>query len=153
MTIFQSDYANGRKVAPMSFAAGAPVQVRIDVTLPAGIKAGDIIEAMCLPAGTTIADAVLVADKGDSNATPALALDVGLMSGEWRDGAKTRDCGSELFAADTTARAGGVARMTRPAGFRIDKAPLHRSIGIEVATAPATQVAGAVVSLIVTIVS
>lgn len=152
MTIYKSDMASGRKSTVYPFQANAPTQVAVNFNVPPeGLKVGDIVEMTLLPAGCTVVDAVLAVDKSDSNAAQTLSLDVGVMSGEWQDSNPARSCGSELFDNDTTARSGGTTRMSLVSGFRLQKQPVNRSIGIKVEAAAATLVPGAVWTLVLTI--
>jgi hypothetical protein len=113
----------------------------IDLTA-AQVVLNDVIDLGVLPGYHTISDAILIVDDLDSNGTPTIALDVGIMSGTPGDTVNARTIGNELFAADTTARAGGTARMTKSAGFTIKPTELDRSIGVKIQAAAATAAAG-----------
>jgi len=115
----------------------------IDVTA-AQVVLNDILEIGILPAYRTIADAVLIVDDLDTNGTPTIALDVGLMSGTVGDAVSARTCGNELFAADTTARTGGATRMSAKGGFLIKPTEEDRSIGVKFQAASASPAAGRV---------
>jgi hypothetical protein len=134
----QTRVAQGSRPVVTPDCAGDVVFQRFYFDLAAALALGDIIELGILPAETTIVDAYLDSDDLDTNGAPAIKLDVGLMSGTPGviDGART--VGTELFAADTTAQAGGVTRMSKQTGFRIATATTDRSIGVKVNTAPAT---------------
>jgi hypothetical protein len=134
----QSRTAVGARQVVSPDSAGDVVFQRFYVDIAAALALNDIIEIGILPAETTIVDAYLDTDDLDTNGTPTIKLDVGLMSGTPGvvDGART--VGNELFAADTTAQAGGVTRMSKQAGFRIATTAADRSIGVKVNTAPAT---------------
>lgn len=112
-----------------------------DITA-ANIVLNDIIDIGTLPANHTVSDAVLIVDDLDTNGTPTIALDVGIMSGTPGDTASARTCGNELFAADTTARTGGTSRMSKSAGFTIKATEADRSIGVKIQAAAATAAAG-----------
>lgn len=113
----------------------------IDVTA-AQIVLNDILEIGTLPAYRTVADAVLITDDLDTNGGPVLALDVGIMSGTVGDTNPARTCGNEMFAADTTARTGGVARMSKKEGFLIKPTEEDRSIGVKIQAAAGTAAGG-----------
>lgn len=106
------------------------------------IVLNDIIDLGILPANHAISDAILITDDLDTNGTPTLALDVGIMSGTPGDTLSARTCGNELYAADTTARAGGTSRMTKTAGFILKPTESDRSIGVKIQAAAATAAAG-----------
>ena len=71
--------------------------------------------------------------------TKELALDVGILSGTPGDTISARTMSNEFFAADTTARTGGVSRMTKSTGLRIVPTGSDRSIGVKITAAAATQ--------------
>lgn len=108
----------------------------------ADIVLNDVIDLGILPANHTVVDAILIADDLDTNTTPTIALDVGVMSGVPGDVTSTRTCGSEFFAAATTAQAGGVARMSKKEGFLVKPTAADRSIGVKFQAAAATAAAG-----------
>lgn len=144
MTILQSLWATSQRNTPYGDCAGDEVCELFEYALPAAaLNIGDIIELGVLPAFHAPSDAILVCDDLDSNGTAALVFDVGLMSGDVGDAVSARTCGNELFAASTTGQAGGVARATLASAFTIASTDNHRSIGVKITTAAATQVAGA----------
>ena len=111
------------------------------------VKAGDIvlndvIDIGVLPGNHTVVDMILITDDLDTNVSAAIALDVGVMSGVPGDESSVRTCGNEFFAADTTARAGGVARMTKKEGFLVKPTDKDRSIGVKFQAASGTAAAG-----------
>lgn len=112
--------------------------------LAADIVLNDVIDLGILPANHTVVDAILIADDIDTHETATVALDVGIMSGTPGDTTSVRTCGNEFFAADTTARAGGVARMSKKDGFIVKPTAADRSIGVKFQAAAATAAAGRV---------
>lgn len=151
MALHLSPVALGVKLNPAPALSGTATVLEGEFTVPAGLAAGDVIEMLFLPAGVSVVDVMLLADDLDSNGTPTLALDVGIVSGMAGDDDPARTCGNEFFAADTTARAGGVARMSRIGGFRVPRSDTRRGIGIKVATAAATLAVGGKLGLRVTV--
>jgi hypothetical protein len=143
MTIHQSEAAKGRKPIPNPLQAGEVVSFRETFTVPADIVEGDIIELVPLPNGCVLVDAILDVDDLDTG-TPAIVLDVGVMSGNWGDTAQDRTNGDELFDGITTAQAGGVARPTLATAFRIAATTNDRSIGVTIVTDAATAAAGVI---------
>lgn len=99
----------------------------------------DIIDIGILPANHTISDVIIDTDDLDTNGTPLMSVDVGILSGTPGDTVSVRTMSNEFFAADTTVRTGGVARMTKSAGFRITPTGSDRSIGVKITAAAATQ--------------
>lgn len=103
------------------------------------LAANDIIDLGLILANTTVADVLIDTDDLDTNGTPAISVDIGVLSGTPGDTTSVRTIGNEFFAADTTARTGGVVRMTKSAGFRVAPVGYDRSIGLKVVAAAATQ--------------
>ena len=104
----------------------------------------NIFDLGVLPAYHTIADAILICDDLDSDGSPAITLDVGLLTGTVGDATNSRTCGAEIFSASTAAQTGAVARPTLKTAFNILPTGADRSIGLKIAAAPATAVAGRV---------
>jgi hypothetical protein len=113
----------------------------VDVTA-AQIVLNDIIDIGILPANHTVVDAILIPDDLDTNVSPTIALDVGIMSGTPGDTETARTCGSELFAASTAAQGGTPTRMSKKDGFLIKPTAADRSIGVKFQAAAATAAAG-----------
>lgn len=111
----------------------------IDVTT-AQLVLNSIFDIGVLPAGHTIASCTLIPDDLDTGA--AIALDVGILSGDPGDLVTARTMGAEIFAADVAARTGVISNATLPTAFRIRPTDADRSIGVKVQAAPGTAVAG-----------
>lgn len=138
-----SQFATSQLPTVSARAAGNVVVNDYFYDIPAGqIVLNDVIDLGVLPAYHTVTDAVLIVSDLDSNGTPTIALDVGLMTGTPGDTTSVRTVGNELFAADTTARTGGAARMTKAAGFQILATEADRSIGVKIQAAAATAAGG-----------
>ncbi|SEH89706.1 hypothetical protein [Paraburkholderia hospita] len=151
MTILQSLWATGQRMTPIGDCAGDVVSQVFEFVLPAtALQVGDIIELGPLLADNSVRDAILISDDLDSGGAPAIAFDVGIMSGEVGDAVSARTCGNELFAASNVGQAGGVVRASAVSAFTIASTSNHRSIGAKVTTAPQTQVAGAKLRLLLT---
>ena len=143
MPNFASKFAQGTLGYVTGDCAGDVVVNDYFVDLTAGqIALNNIIDLGILPANHTVSDAILIVGDLDTNGTPTIALDVGIMSGTPGDIISARTCGNEFYAADTTARAGGVARMSKLAGFTILPTEADRSIGVKIQAAAATAAAG-----------
>lgn len=149
MALIQSEWATRQRNTATADCAGEEVAQMFEVKLPAAaLVANDIIELGILPAYNTITDAILVADDLDTGGSPALAFDVGIMSGEVGDKDSVRTCGAEVFAASNVGQAGGVARTTLASAFTIASTDKDRSVGVKITTAAATQAAGAKLRLL-----
>lgn len=99
----------------------------------------DVVDLGPLPANHTVTDVIIDADDMDTGGSPALAFDIGVMSGTVGDTVNSRTIGNEFFAASNIAQTGGVSRMTKSAGFRVAPVGYDRSIGLKVTAAAATQ--------------
>lgn len=102
------------------------------------LAVNDIIDMGLIPALSKVVDVIIDSDDLDSAGTPTLAFDVGVITGTPGDSTGSRTCGNEFFAASTIARAGGVERMSKSAGFRVVRANADQSIGLKITTAAAT---------------
>lgn len=142
--MLQTEYAKGVEIAPTPDGADDTTSYRATIDLATGdLTLNNIIEMGPLPAGCTLVDAILDSDDLDTG-TPAITLDVGIMSGDFGvvDGART--CGAEILSGVTTAQAGGVVRPTLASAFRIAPSDVDRGIGVKIKAAPATAQAGTV---------
>lgn len=142
MATILSPFAKGTRATVNGDCAGDVVvnQFYVDLTA-AQVAAGAIIDIGTLPAGHTVVDATLIPDDLDTNGSPTITLDVGLLSGTPGDDA-VRTCGAELFSASTAAQAGTPTRMSLKSGFTIASVGYDRSIGVKVNAGPATAAAG-----------
>lgn len=147
MAQYQGPFVTGKAIIPLDGVANTVVSELFTFVTTAALVAGDIIEIGQLPCYCTVADAILIFDDLDTG-TPAITVDVGLMSGEVGVMDVARTCGNELFAADVVGKAGGISRMTKVEGFRIAPVEPYRSIGIKVVAGPGTSApAGAKIAL------
>lgn len=123
---------------------GQPVANRFFVDLKAAdLVANNVIDLGILPAGHSITEAILIADDLDTNGTPTITLDVGLMSGTTGDAVSARTVGTELFSASNVGQAGTVATAaTTKSAYTITAVGYDRSIGAKVVTGAATGAAG-----------
>jgi hypothetical protein len=149
MALFRSAFAKGQRPAVTPSASGVVVTERFEFDLSGALTVGDIVEIGCIPARCRVTDVVLITDDLDTNVSPTLTLDVGVMSGEYglNDGARTS--GNEFFAADTVGRAGGASRMTLRGGFLVAAAAADRGIGVKAAAGPATSATTGKITLLV----
>lgn len=149
MAIIQSGWATSQRNTATAGCAGVEVAQLFEIALPAAALAiGDIIELGILPAYNSVTDAILVSADLDTGGSPAIAFDVGVMSGDVGDKVSVRTCGAEIFAASNVGQAGGVARTTLASAFTIEPADKDRSIGVKITAAAATQAAGAKLRLL-----
>jgi hypothetical protein len=132
----QTKWAKGIVNAPAPRAAEVCAVRYVHTLLTGQNVTGRIIEMGPLPAGCVVVDMILDADDLDTDGSPAVTIDVGLMSGSFGDpdpdGART--LGTEFFAASTVGQAGGLVRPTAKGAVRTTKSDVDRGIGIKIAT-------------------
>lgn len=153
MPNFASQFSTNKLATATSHAAAAAIvnEYFIDVTA-AQLVLNNIFDIGVIPAGHKVTDMVLVPDDLDTNGTPLIALDVGVMSGIPGDTISARTSGNEFFSLTAAAQTGVPVRMSSKSGFTNQATGADRSIGVKVATAPATAAAGRI-RLLVTMVS
>ena len=149
MALFKSKQVTAGRPAATPLDASSPVTVVGEVLTATGMTADDVIEMVAFPAGTVPVDVTVVCEDLDSGGSPAITLDVGVLSGSYADtGART--CGAEFLSASTIGQAGGMARAAVPAGFLLGYSASDRSLGIKIGTAAATLATGKKIRLIAT---
>lgn len=138
-----SDFSKSIQPTNTSGCAGDVIvqQYWIDVTA-AQIEAGAMFDVGPLPAYHTVVDMVLIPDDLDTNGTPALTLDVGLLSGTVGDATSDRTIGAEFFSDSTAGQGGTPTRMSLATGWKVLATETDRSIGVKVETDAATAAAG-----------
>lgn len=108
-----------------------------------GLALNDVIEMGGIPENCIVAGVKFAFADCDSNGTPTMSFDAGILSGDYgsTDGART--CGAQFLSGDTTARAGGVVTSTVLAGQMLASSDTVRGFGLKVAAAAATLTVGA----------
>jgi hypothetical protein len=143
----QTNWAKGILQAPNPCGADDVCAVRYSVDLTtAQLVLNRIIELGPLPAGCVPVHMILDSDDLDTDGSPAVTLDVGLMSGDAGDpdSGGSRTCGAEFFSASTLGQAGGVAEPSLKGAYRITKSEVDRGIGLKISAAPDAAQAGTV---------
>jgi len=123
MAIFQSDVAKGKQATGYPAYAGHVVVQVVNVSVPATLATGDIVEVAVLPALTRLVDLVVASDD------VGFQGHIGLMDGDVGSTDSSRDCGADYFA---NAALKDVKRLNTVAAFRVGSADHDRSIGIKV---------------------
>ena len=143
MALIQSDWAKGGLPFPYPQYAGHLVMARFFIVLTtAQLVLNNIFEIAPLPADCVPLSLVL--DSDDLDSATAAVLDCGLLSGAWGAKDDARTIGAEFISGCTVAQAGGIVRPALASSQRVQKASTDRSIGVKVATAPGTPVAGVI---------
>lgn len=140
MPLYQTAEVRGIRPSPNVDRAGGNAVIRTILPILAALLVNDQLEMLILPAGHVPVDFILDSDDLDSNGTPLIAFDAGIMTGIPGDTVNARTIGTEFLSADITPRAGGVARTARVQATRILPSEADRSIAIKVQAAPATAV-------------
>ena len=138
-TFYQSDVILKKKPAKLESGV-CIVQQRMLFPVRAALADNDIIEALVLPADHVIVDAIIDSDDLDANNSPALAYNVGLMTGVVGLKDLNRTVGAQLYSGATTGQAAGAVRPTLRTAFSILPSSVDRSIGIQITEPPATGV-------------
>lgn len=128
---------------PISADGYEPIALVGDYVVEAGLVINDVVEMVTLPAGYVPYHANLAVEDTDSNGSPTITLDMGLISGAAGAKDNTRTCSNEAFAASTVAQAGGVAAPSKKDFFLIAPTTADRGFGVKVAAAAATLTVGA----------
>lgn len=145
MPLRKSTQANNRVAAPSADGAYCAIPVHAEHTVVAGQFAlNDVIEMIPWPAGTIPQVLKAHVQDLDSNGTPLVTLDFGVLSGAYLDAdSPARTCGTEFAAASNVGQAGGAIDVTADKLLGLTPAFTDRSIGFKVAAAAATLTAGA----------
>jgi hypothetical protein len=138
-----SRFASRNLPSPSADRAGDVIVASYFIDLTAAqLTAGQIIDLGPLQANMTIADCTLIADDLDTNGTPLVTLDVGILSGTPGDAVSVRTMGAEIFSASPAAQTGVAQRASLATAFKIAATDYDRSIGVKINAAPATAAAG-----------
>ena len=113
----------------------------VDV-LAAQLTAGGMFDVGQLPAGHIPVGVTLAPDDLDTDGTPAITLDVGILTGTPGDETSDRTCGAEFLSASTVGQGGTEASATVHAMRLVTPVDYHRSIGVKVVTPPDAAAAG-----------
>ena len=125
MTIKQSNWAKGIEVTATSDCSSEVVCERFTFTVTDNLTSADIIELGVLPAGSTVADAILYT----GNLGAGVTVTSGIMSGMVGDKDAARTCGSELFSAVAN---NAIVRPSTSSAFTIAPVNADRSLGVKV---------------------
>lgn len=141
----KNDYLTGRKPVPTP-AGGEVLSVRFALDLPTGdLAANDIGAVGILPAGCVPVDVHVDATDMDSGAA-AMVLQVGICNAGETDLSTAAADGGANWGSTTAANTAFHQRLTfnGTALVSVAKAETDRKVGVKVATAPSTAVAGTV---------
>lgn len=140
MALLKTDYANGVKRMPEAQGAEV-VAVRMEYSLAAALILDDVIEMGFLPAGHVPVDCIIDSDDLDTNGSPAIDIEVGILNAAKDDIDATASGGAAWTGTDDSVAqaAVGLSRATGRAITRVvPDATDEQSVGIHVTTAPAT---------------
>ncbi len=138
-------------LSPLNASCG--VLLAHEFVVPAGLAPNDVIEMGGIPEGCIVTSVRAVFEDLDSNGTPLIALDMGLISGEYGKKDNARTCGTEFLSADVNARTGAVVVSSRTQGHLLAPSDAVRGFGFKVQAAAATLVVGAKIRTFVHVVS
>jgi len=127
-TDFLANAAKDSRPSVSVTGAGQLTQNSGVYALAAALILADTIGLCKLPAGHVPVDFILDSDDLDTDGTPAMVVDVGVIGGDV----------DALIDGSAVCQAGGLARMDAIAGRRLAPSNVDRVIGVTVVTAPAT---------------
>lgn len=128
MADYKSEAAESRRPSVTVTGAGQATINHGVFTVATALALNDTVALCKLPAGHIPVDFVMDVDDLDTDGTPAIVVDVGVIGGDV----------DALISGSTVGQAGGVARMDQVAGRRLTPSDSDQLVGITVTTAPAT---------------
>jgi hypothetical protein len=144
MALLQSKQVAARLPLPEATSASHPVMVIGEFVVPAGLALNDVIEMGGIPAfHFPSGPPTFVFDDVDSNGTPLISFDAGIISGTYGLKDNARTCGTQFLTADTLARIGGAVQGLGRLGMTLVPTTADRGVGLRVSAAAATLVVGA----------
>ena len=145
MALFQSKQVLLQKAIPAAISGVDLVPITGEFVVPAGLAINDIIEMGGLPAGHIPSDVLIHWPDMDSNGTPLISADVGLITGRFGDPVLgSRACGNEFVAGSQVPRTGGIDRLAKSLAG-IAPTNTERGWGIKIGAAAATLATGGVI--------
>ena len=142
MALYQSKQVKAGVPALSPTEASCPVAVVGEFVTVAGLTSNDVIEMVAIPAGTVPIDVSIACEDLDTSGTPAIVLDVGVLSGNYGANDAARTCGSDFINDTIIGQTGGMASANVAAGLLLTPTLNDRSIGIKVQTAAAILATG-----------
>lgn len=131
------------KLPSISADGYEPISAHGDYVAAVGLAATDVIEMVVLPAGYVATGVKLAVEDVDSNGTPTITVDCGVVSGVPGVIDNARTCGTEAFAASTVGQTGGVQVDNKADISLLAPSTVDRAIGLRIGTAAATLTVGA----------
>lgn len=148
MALFQSKQVKAGVPALSPTEASCPVAIVGEFVTVAGLTANDVIEMVAIPAGTVPIDVTVACEDLDSGGTPAIVLDVGVLSGNYGANDAARTCGAEFINDTIIGQTGGMASANVAAGLLLTPTLNDRSIGIKVQTSASVLALGKKIRLV-----
>lgn len=142
MAVLQSKQITQNSAIPTGSSATQPVVIVGDYDVPAGGLALNTVIEMCgIPPHHFVLSCALDAPDLDTNGSPTIGLDVGLIAGTYGDATRAATIGAEFLAASTIARTGGRAVSALNHAAVLPSAA-ERAVGVKIQAAAATAAAG-----------
>ena len=136
---FKSAYVLAAQPPVTGDAAGDDVTVRYSYSLSAALVVNDIIYMGDLPPNHVPARLVVDSDDLDTNGTPTIVLQAGILNTALTDIDTTKSGGTEWLGTGTVAQAGGTVTAAAKSFYRVPVDDVNQlPMGIKVSTAPAT---------------
>lgn len=141
MAFFQAKQVRLQKAIPTAMDGVCVVPIVGEFVIPAGFANGDVVEMGGLPPGHIPVDAIFHWPDIDSNGTPTVTADIGLVTGQFGLVLGSRDCGNQFVGGSTVPRTGGVDRVNKSLST-IEPTDTERGWGFKVTAAIATLATG-----------
>lgn len=133
-----NDHLIGRKPAPFP-AGGEVVASRAEIDLVAAdLDANDAGSVVILPAGCVPVGVVYDSDDLDTNGTPTITAQIGVMN------AGDNDLATVWASSITASRDGSAVHIVTPVMARVTPTGADRKVGVKFTAASATKAAGKV---------
>lgn len=150
MATLKTENASGVNPAPVPVAQEDVTVHEEKALLAADVAINNIVQLAILPAGCVPVGYVLEADDLDTDGTPAITLDFGILN-DAGDGISTDDAdgGDEWIDGSTLAQAGGIALHTASKALydvlkNVQVADVDRIVAVKIATAADAAQAGSI---------
>lgn len=136
---FKSKQVAANEAMVTASQAGVVIACRREFSLTEALELNDIIHFGNLPAGHVPVDVIVDSDDLDTNGTPTIVLQAGILNADKTDIDTTASGGASWIGSSTVGQAGGIARASDKAVARVvPSSTTDQAYGIKVSTGPAT---------------
>lgn len=148
--MLQAKNVAARTPLPEPTGGVSPIVVVGEYITGATLPVNSVIEMGGIPADTVPVDVIIVGQDCDSNGTPLISFDAGVLSGLYGKNDDARTIGAEFASGSNILRTGGVLQNAVATGLLLAPSNVDRGFGIKITAAAATLVVGAKIRMAVT---